>query len=295
MKILVVGREGQVARSLIDAEKPSGLTVTSLGRPDLDITEVDSIRRAVDNTQPDIVVNAAAHTAVDKAESELEVAMLVNAEGPRNLAEICAKRSVPLIHISTDYVYDGRKSTYYVEDDPVQPLGVYGRSKLEGERFVASMCPQHVILRTAWVYSPYGNNFVKTMLRLADSRRELGIVSDQRGSPTYAPHLANAILAIAAHLESAAREPGLWGVFHAAGSGEATWFEFAEEIFRRSAELGGPRTKANAITTADYPTPAERPANSRLDCSKLAETYGVHMPDWHDGVADCVRQLVVKT
>ena len=245
-----------------------------------------------DDTAPDVVVNAAAYTNVDKAESEPDQAYLVNATGPLNLAQECERRSATLIHLSTDYVFDGGKRGYYTEEDPVAPLGVYGLSKLDGERNVATTCPQHVILRTAWVYSPYGHNFVKTMLRLAESRSELSVVGDQHGSPTYAPHLADAIVSIAEHINTSGRENPAWGIYHAAGAGETTWCEFAREVFNQSIERGGPSSAVKPITTDEYPTPAARPSNSRLDTAKLRRDYGVSLPHWKVGVASCVSDLL---
>ena len=292
MKVLVIGKEGQVARSLVACKRPEGMAVLALGRPDIDLTEPDTITKAIDAVAPQVVVNAGAYTAVDKAETEPELAGLVNATGSGRLAEVCAERSLPLVHLSTDYVFDGTKNSPYNEDDPVAPIGVYGRSKLEGERLIAKACPRHVILRTAWVFSPYGHNFVKTMLRLAESRTELGIVHDQHGNPTYAPHLAEAILVIAARLAKRHRDGGPWGTYHSVGIGEATWCELAREVFRYSEDLGGPSATVNGITTAEYPTPAARPANSRLDCTKLQRDYGLRLPDWRSGVAACVRKLL---
>jgi dTDP-4-dehydrorhamnose reductase len=294
MKVLVIGKEGQVARSLVAAEKPEGMTAAAFGRPQVDLTKPDTIAAAIEAASPQVVVNAAAYTGVDKAETESELAGLVNAMGPANVAEACAERSLPLVHLSTDYVFDGTKGSPYSEDDPVAPIGVYGSSKLKGEQRVAEACPQHVILRTAWIHSPYGHNFVKTMLRLAESRTELGVVHDQQGNPTYAPHLAEVILAIAARLVREGGNNSLLGTYHAAGTGEATWCELAREVFRRSAECGGPSATVRAITTEEYPTPAGRPANSRLDCAKLERVYGLRLPDWHDGVATCVRHLVAS-
>jgi dTDP-4-dehydrorhamnose reductase len=192
-------------------------------------------------------------------------------------------------------VFDGRKVAPYVEGDPTGPINVYGRSKLEGEQRVAAGCKRHVILRTSWVFSPYGHNFVKTMLRLAAARPSLTVVDDQVGCPTCAPHLADAILKIALHINSAADPAGLWGIYHAAGRGEATWYGFAREVFQASAKLGGPSASVTAITTADYPTPARRPQNSRLDGTKLATTFGVVLPDWRLGVQECVSQVVTTS
>lgn len=291
MKVLVTGCEGQLARSLMLAAAPASIEVAMLGRPQLDLAVPASIGPAIDSAAPDLVVNAAAYTAVDKAETEPELTTTINGTGAGLVAGACERRGIAIIHISTDYVFDGSKATPYVETDPVAPLGAYGRSKYAGEEHVAAACTRHIILRTAWVISPYGQNFVKTMLRLAATRAELGVVADQIGTPTYAPHLADAVLAIAARLASHRVETMSWGIYHAAGTGEATWCDLARETFRLSATLGGPSARVRAVTTADYPTPAKRPANSRLDCSKLASNYGVRLPDWHEGLADCVKRL----
>lgn len=291
MRVLVIGRDGQLARSLLAAKVPAGLQLAAVGRPDIDLGAPATIVPALDRLAPDLVINAAAYTAVDKAETEPELAHAINAGAPGLVARACASRDIPLIHISTDYVFDGSKPAPYCEDDPTAPLGVYGRSKLEGERRVAAACPRHIILRTAWIVSPYGHNFAKTMLRLAATRAEVGVVHDQIGSPTYAPHLATGILAIA---ETCLRHGGnavAWGIYHAAGSGEATWCELARAIFLQSASVGGPSAAVRPITTAEYPTAARRPANSRLDCSKLAHAFAVRLPDWRVGIAECVRPL----
>ena len=244
--------------------------------------------------RPDVIINSAAYTAVDKAESEAPAALALNRDGARMLAEAAAKRGAAIIHISTDYVFDGSKPAPYLEDDPTGPINVYGWSKLEGEQAVVGANARHVIARTSWVYSPTGANFVKTMLRLAGERKELRIVDDQIGNPTYAPHLAKALLQIARSvLED---EPGQrWGTYHLAGAGTVSWCGFAREIFRVSATLGGPSADVAPIATADYPTPARRPANSRLDCSKAESTFGVVLPDWRAGVHDCVVRLLAKS
>ena len=292
MKMLVTGTSGQLAQSLLEAGLAAGVQIVALRRPQLDLAIPATIRHAIADIRPDVVVNAAAYTAVDKAESEPDLAMRVNGDGAGCVAECCEKLGSTLIHLSTDYVFDGTKRAPYVESDPTGPASAYGRSKLAGEQAVAAACRRHVILRTAWVYSPFGNNFVKTMLRLAATRPELGVVDDQIGCPTYAPHLAQAILDITAVVvgQGAVRQP--WGVYHAAGSGETTWCGFAREIFKQSAERGGPAASVKAIGTADYPTPARRPANSRLDCGKLETAFGVRMPDWRAGTAACVGRLV---
>lgn len=216
----------------------------------------------------------------------------MNRDGARLLAQAAARRGIPIIHLSTDYVYDGCKLEPYVEDDPTGPASVYGRSKLEGEAAVREANPQHVILRTAWVYSPTGKNFVKTMLRLAAERDRVNVVDDQRGSPTFAQHLAVAILDVARQLGPDQRTDAPWGIYHAVGGGTTTWWGLAGEVFRRSAALGGPEAIVDPIASADYPTPAHRPANSQLDCGKLERTFGVKLPAWQDGVAACVERLV---
>ena len=295
MKTLVIGRSGQLAQALIEA---GGDSVIAAGRPVVDLTDADALDAFVSHHAPDLVVNAAAYTAVDKAESEPDAAYAVNATGALRLAQICNRHALPLIHISTDYVFDGMAQRPYREDDPVAPLGVYGCSKLEGEQMVAATCSRHIILRTAWVYSPWGNNFVKTMLRLATTRTEIGVVDDQIGNPTYAPHLAAAILAIGQSVTTAASPiPAsvAWGVYHAAGAGDTTWCSFAREIFRLAQVHGLPAATVKPIATVDYPTPARRPTNSRLDLAKLTATFGIGLPVWQTGATICVARLAAAS
>jgi dTDP-4-dehydrorhamnose reductase len=291
MKTLVIGRTGQLAMALMEA---GGADVAAVGRPDADITDVASLDAAIRANQPDIVVNAAAYTAVDKAESEPDVARAINATGARLLAMACAAHGLPLIHISTDYVFSGSAERPYRADDPTGPINTYGWSKLEGERAVAEFCPQHLILRTSWVHSPWGSNFVRTMLRLATSRHDISVVNDQRGSPTYAPHLAAAVLA-AGRRVAAGDAAGLWGTYHVTGMDSTSWHGFACEIFRSAGQRGFPSIAIKPITTADYPTPARRPANSQLDTSHFLHQFGYNMPHWRDGVDACVRRLVPET
>lgn len=291
MRLAVTGREGQVVRSLIDRAFGSKFEVLPLGRPQLDLAgSSDAIVDAIEAAMPDAVVSAAAYTQVDKAESERELAFAVNRDGPRALAKAARKLGVPLIHLSTDYVFDGSKNSPYVEEDETGPTGVYGASKLAGEQAVLAEHDNTTVLRTAWVYSPYGNNFVKTMLRLAADRDEVSVVADQRGNPTSALDIADAILQVIANLH-AAQNPAQRGVFHMTASGEASWADFAEAIFARSREIGGPFAVVKHISSADYPTPAKRPANSRLDSSKLERVHGVHLPDWRSSLNDVVRRL----
>lgn len=292
MRIAVTGRTGQVVQSLLACAAAAGVTVIPVGRPELDLEQPAGSLQALAAAEPDCIVNAAAYTAVDKAEAEPDLAMRVNAEGAGAVAAAAAAFGVPLIQISTDYVFDGLSPRPWRESDATAPLGAYGRSKLAGEQAVAASTDDYTILRTAWVYSPYGGNFVKTMLRLAETRAELGVVSDQLGSPTSAPALAEAIIAVAAALVARPGDAALRGVFHAAGSGEASWADLAEVVFAASAESGGPSARVNRITTADYPTPARRPANSRLDCSLLAERHGLRLPPWQDSVRACVAELL---
>lgn len=293
MKLLVTGREGQLARGLLEAAVGVGVQVLAIGRPDIDVTDEASITTAIARERPDLVINAAAYTAVDKAESEPVLAQAVNALGAEAVARACAAHSIPIIQMSTDYVFDGMKDAPYVESDLTAPINVYGRSKREGEQRVAKACPRHLILRTAWVHSPWGANFVKTMLRLATTRPSIGVVDDQRGTPTFAPHLARVVLDIAAR---AVTSPSTtqWGIYHAAGGGETTWCGFAREIFRHAAAQGLPVADVAAIATSAYPTPARRPANSRLSCDRLRLTFGLELPDWRLGVEDCVARLAAS-
>jgi len=288
--IVVIGGGGQLARSLHAAAIASRLRVERLGRPALDLANPVGMTAAIAALRPWIVINAAAYTAVDAAETDQATAFAVNAAGPEALALTCEALSIPLLHISTDYVFDGTKPAPYTENDPVMPLGAYGLSKREGEQRVAAACARHLILRTAWVHSPYAGNFVKTMLRLAATRDEISVVDDQTGSPTYAPHLADVILALARHIRDRRDVP--WGTYHVAGTGETTWCGLAREVFAVSARLGGATASVRPTTTAEYPLDARRPANSRLDCSRLERTFGLSLPPWQQGVADCVTRLL---
>jgi dTDP-4-dehydrorhamnose reductase len=292
MRIIVVGKEGQVARALAERARAHGAQAVLVGRPKLDLADPSGIEDALIETGGDVIVNAAAYTAVDQAESDPELAEAINGIGAGVVAGAATAMNVPVIHLSTDYVFDGTADRPYREDDPVSPLGAYGASKLLGEEAVAAEAENHVILRTAWVYSPFGKNFVKTMLRLAADREELGVVGDQYGSPTSALDIADGILAISRNLLEKPEERSLRGLFHMTGTGFASWAEFATEIFALSARLGGASAKVRPIATADYPTPAKRPANSRLDCSKLKEVHGVALPPWRSSLEHCVRRLI---
>lgn len=292
MRILVTGKEGQVARALAERAQAHGAQVVLLGRPRLDLADPSGIEDILVRTGGDVIVNAAAYTAVDQAESEPELAEAINGIGAGVVAGAAAAMGVPVIQLSTDYVFDGTLDRPYREDDPVKPLGAYGVSKLLGEQAVAEETGNYAILRTAWVYSPFGKNFVKTMLRLAATREEIGVVADQVGSPTSAHTIADAVIAVARNLVERPQETALRGIFHMAGAGYASWAQFAEAIFAISARLGGPSAHVKAIATADYPTPARRPANSRLDCTKLATVHGVVLPSWQEALEACVGRLV---
>lgn len=291
MKLVVTGVTGQVALSLVE-RAPPGVTVIPLGRPTLDLADPAGIAPALAGLGADLVVNAAAYTAVDKAETDRDAAFAVNATGAGAVALAARTLGLPLIHLSTDYVFDGAGPAPYVETDRPGPTGVYGASKLAGEAAVAAAHPGAVIARTAWVYSPFGSNFVKTMLRLAATRDELGVVADQIGNPTSALDIADGVLKMAANLLARPGDPDLSGLFHMTASGEASWADFAERIFAASAVAGGPAARVRRIATADYPTPARRPANSRLGCARLAAVHGVRLPDWRSAVDDVVARLL---
>lgn len=292
MRLLIAGWQGQVARALVEtAPGCPDVTACAVGRAALDICEARSIERALSSISPTVVINSAAYTAVDEAETEVERAFALNRDGARLLAEAAARRNIPIIHISSDYVFDGSKPTPYVEDDPPSPVTVFGRSKLEGEEAVRAANPKHIILRTSWIFSPGGRNFVKTMLTQAAERPRLRVVNDQRGTPTYAPHLVDVILELARRTSNGEASVE-WGIFHAANAGSTTWHGFAEEVFRRSAALGGPVAEVEPIVSSDYPTPAQRPANSQLDCSKLDRAYGLRLPPWQDAVGECVERIL---
>lgn len=286
--ILVIGKTGQVARAL-DMKGFGDVPHVALGREAADLSSPEMLAQAFATHRPRLVVNAAAYTAVDRAESEPELAYAVNRDGPARLAELCAAAGIPLIHLSTDYVFDGTKPSPYVEDDPIAPLGVYGASKAEGEAMLRDRLAEHVILRTSWVYSATGSNFVKTMLRLGEQRDELAVVDDQIGAPTAADDIATAIAEIARRLLDGTGE---FGTFHMTGTGETSWYGFAKEIFAQTLKDGRKVPVLRPIPTKDYPTPAHRPANSRLDCAKLEKTYGIRLPHWRTSLENCLADLL---
>ncbi len=293
MKILVAGSTGQLGLSMAALDRSAtDLTIVCQERPLFDLARPETIAPMIAAIAPDIVVNAAAWTAVDLAETHVEEAFAVNATGAGRLAAATANAGVPVIHISTDYVFDGSGEGARVEEDTPHPMSVYGRSKLAGEEAVAAANPDHVILRTAWLYSAVGANFVKTMLRLAGERDEIRVVDDQTGNPTYVPDLAEAIVAIARQVAAARSDRRLFGLFHLAAPETATWCGFAKEIMAGAARLGARAARIVPITTADYPTAAPRPRNSRLDSGKTRATFGVTLPQRAKSLDECLRRLL---
>jgi dTDP-4-dehydrorhamnose reductase len=287
--ILVTGGTGQVATELA-----ARASVHRVGRPAFDFDHPETIDAVFETAKPTLVVNAAAWTAVDAAEANQEAALRANRDGPARLAQLCAAADVPLIHISTDYVFDGAKGAPYVETDPTSPIGTYGSSKLAGEDAVLAAGGKALILRTSWVYAAIGKNFIRTMLGAALKTNHLKVVMDQKGCPTNAGDLAEAILAVAARIE-AGWQPEYGGVFNAAGTGSTSWYEFAMAAFKDAARHGRPMPNVTPITTAEWPTPTKRPADSRLDCSKLARVFGVTLPDWQPSLARTVDAIVATS
>ena len=287
-KALLTGGTGQVGAAIAKAAARHGFAVTAPARDTLDLTKVDEIVAAVDADDWSIIINCAAYTAVDKAQSEPARANAINRVAPGIFASEAARRAIPIIHLSTDYVFDGSKATAYVEDDPVYPLGVYGASKESGEAAVRAYNPAHAIIRTAWVVSAGGGNFIDTMLRLARERDEIGVVSDQVGCPTSATDIAEAVLTIATQMT---KDGGISsGTWHFVNSGSATWHDFAAFIFEKAHAKGLKTPHLNAITTADYPTPARRPANSQLDTSRITKDFGIKPRDWQTAIGDILNE-----
>jgi dTDP-4-dehydrorhamnose reductase len=287
MKLLVTGAAGQLGRALAGAAGDVGLA--ALDQAALDVTDVAAVRRAVEHHAPDAVVNAAAYTAVDRAEAEPDRAFAVNRDGAANLAAACAEAGLPLLHVSTDYVFDGAKGAPYTEEDAPHPLGVYGQSKWEGEEAIRAALPEHVIVRTAWVFGAHGHNFVRTILRLAGEQETLRVVADQQGSPTAAADLARALLGIAREVTA---WPGRWGTYHLAGRPPTTWHGLAVAVVEE-ARRWRPLVVREVvpIRTDEYPTPARRPAEVVLDCGKLEAAFGIAPPPWRPALARVVAQL----
>ena len=285
MKILVTGANGQIGHCLQQQVGQKNWAFSAFTRTELDITDPQAVNQIVQRLRPDIIINAAAYTAVDKAEQEQALAYAVNRDGPANLARAANDVNAAIFHISTDYVFSGDATGAYTEDAPTNPQGVYGQSKLAGELAVAAANDKHIILRTAWVFGEHGNNFVKTMVRLGKIKEVLNIVADQEGSPTYADDIAKVLLAVAQHYSEG--KPTPWGTYHYSGQPYVSWYGFAREVFTEVGQAGlyvKPVPQLNAITTAEYPTPAKRPANSKLDCKKIEQAFGVAPSDWRSAL-----------
>ena len=292
VRVFVVGAEGQIARSLREAALAEpDIVLGHSTRPEVDLTRAETILPAMEAFRPHLVVNAAAYTAVDRAESEPDRAFVINRDGAGAVAVAAARLGAPIVHLSTDYVFDGGKPTPYLETDTTGPLSVYGRSKLAGEQAVAAAAPRHIILRTSWVYAPFGGNFVRTMLRLASTQERLRVVDDQIGCPTYAPDIAAAILSIACRTSSEGWRGRHAGVTHLAGPDAMSWCGFARLIVAEAARHGGRCVPVDAIATADFPTAARRPANSRLATGRLEALFGVRMPPLQTSLAGCLTRL----
>lgn len=288
-KILCTGISGQVGRELQQTLVNSG-SIIAVGRNELDLSQPESIRQLIWKIEPDVIINAAAYTAVDKAETELELAQAINGTAPTIMAQEAQKLGATLVHISTDYVFDGQKNTPYLEDDRTNPIGAYGQSKLLGEEGIRQNCNNHVILRTAWVYGSRGHgNFVKTMLRLGAEREEIRVVADQVGTPTWSKDIAMAITQLLAALESGAS----FGTYHFTNSGVTSWYDFAVAIFEQAKQIGFPLKveRVVPITTADYPTPAKRPAYSVLSNGKIAKALSNYAPHWRQSLRQMLAEL----
>ena len=287
LKILISGKTGQVAIELQKHLAGLGELIV-LGRDQLDLSQPEKIRAQVRAHKPDLIINAAAHTAVDQAENEPELAFAINGTSPGVLAEEAAALGIPLIHYSTDYVFDGSKPAPYTEEDTPNPLGVYGKSKLAGEQAIAATGAQHLILRTSWVYSTHGKNFLLTMQRLLQERPELRVVADQIGAPTWAGTIARSTRALIERWQ--AGEAGAWGTYHLTAQGETSWYGFTQAIAGHLSAQGKSCATLEPIPASAYPTPAARPQNSRLDCSRLAREWNVTQPDWQTALRECLAR-----
>lgn len=283
--ILLTGAGGQVGYEVNRLAADRGCSLIALTRQQLDIGDHEAVMQILARLQPALIINCAAYTAVDRAEQEVEAAMLANRQGPANLAFGCQEHHIPLIHLSTDYVFDGNKTGPYGEEDPPAPTGVYGRSKWEGEQEIRARLREHLIIRVSWVFGPHGNNFVRTMLRLASERDELRVVADQHGCPTSATHIAETLLNLTARIRQGLDDS--WGTYHFCGMPETTWHGFAEAIISEAVTIGllAQAIPVLPIATSDYPTAARRPGNSTLDCRKILETFAIKSPGWQEGLA----------
>jgi dTDP-4-dehydrorhamnose reductase len=293
MKILITGAGGQLGRELINQGQLKGFSVQAPSEDDMDITDLEKIDRCMDFHQPEVVINAAAYTQVDKAESEAALAFAVNTTGSANLARMCAKNKIPLVHISTDYVFDGQKGRSYLETDAISPVGIYGRSKAEGEIEIRSHLKEHIILRTSWLYGIHGHNFAKTILKLATTKPKIRVVADQYGSPTNAADLAQTILIISDRMQF--NNDVDWGTYHYCGQGVISWYNFAEKIVGLARLYADVKTtRIEPITTADYPTRALRPIYSALDCSRIQKHFGINPKPWQKSLEITIKELLVR-
>lgn len=288
--ILVTGGSGQLGSELQRCAQPDGFEVITLGRDELDLADSEAVAATVASRCWAAVINGGAYTAVDAAETDAVTAWRVNALAPAALSQGCAASEIPLVQVSTDYVFSGEGQSAWAVDDPTKPLGVYGASKLGGELAVRTGGARYVIVRTSWVVSPHGNNFIKTMLRLAAERDSVRVVDDQIGSPTSAADLAEILLSLATRMAIQADAPE--GTFHFCNAGQTSWARLAEEIFRQSAARGGPSARVQPIPTKDYPTPARRPANSALDTERIARLYGIVPRPWEEALSDILDELI---
>ncbi len=293
MQLLIIGSNGQLGWELCRQAKEKSFDILPLDLPEFNITDKSAVLNAVFQSNADLVINAAAYTAVDKAESEPDIAYSINSNGPSYLATACVNAGIPLIHVSTDYVFDGKKQGAYCETDTCCPIGVYGKSKAKGEENIRSLLKEHIIIRTSWLCGVHGNNFVKTMLRLAREREEISVVNDQHGCPTFAFDLADAILTIAEKISRKTDIP--WGTYHYCGAEGTTWYGFAKKIFEIAKEYEDLKLKTlNRITTAEYPTPAKRPENSIMDCMALKKNFGIETRPWEDSLKLMLCRLYSK-
>lgn len=289
--ILVTGKSGQLARSLDDCAVRRNIPMVLAGRPHFNLENAYDVKQLVDAIKPRVIVNTAAYTAVDRAEEEVEQAFSVNRYGAEHLALVAQLKGIPLIHISTDYVFDGAKPSFYVEEDATAPLNVYGRSKLEGELSVLEFCPDAIVIRSSWIYGPYGQNFLRTMLRLAETQSIIRVVDDQHGAPTSSRDLAAGIMGVIDRLGSS-QGIGAGGIYHLTNQGETTWYGFAAEIFRALSRRGIAVPKLRPIESKDFPMRAQRPHNSCLDTSKIDRVFGVRLGPWREAMESCLDELV---
>lgn len=290
--ILITGASGQLGTELAKLFTARGVAFTAVARPEFDFEKPETIDAVFAAVQPDVVINAAAYTAVDKAETDQDAAKAGNHTGPLALAKLAQEAGIPYIHVSTDYVFDGNKGEPYIETDPTCPTGVYGATKRDGEEAILATDAKAVILRTSWVYAGHGKNFARTMLTYGRKNAVMRVVGDQHGTPTAAVDLAAAIGAIVDKITATGWQPAYRGIFHATGSGKTTWHGFATAIFQEAGKHGYNAPAVQSITTADWPTPTRRPPDSRLDCSKLEQVFGVRLPDWHDTLPAVVKDLL---